>query len=57
VGIGSDYDGMDQAPKGLEDVTEVSNITKGLVTRGYSDNDIMKILGENFLRVFKKILH
>lgn len=56
VGIGSDYDGMGQAPKGLEDVTKVSNITRGLVTRGYSDNDIEKILGGNFLRMFKKIL-
>ena len=56
VGIGSDYDGIDQAPKGLEDVTKVPNITRGLVHRGYSDGDIEKILGANFLRVFKKIL-
>ena len=56
VGIGSDYDGIDQAPKGLEDVTKVPNITRGLVYRGYSNDDIEKILGANFLRVFRKIL-
>jgi len=56
VGIGSDYDGIDQAPIGLEDVTKVLNITRGLVARGYSDGEIRKILGENFLRVFRRVL-
>ena len=42
-------------PKGIETVTDFPNITKGLVGRGYSDAETRKILGENFLRVFKKV--
>jgi membrane dipeptidase len=42
-------------PKGIETVTDFPNIAKGLVGRGYSDTEIRKILGENFLRVFKKV--
>jgi len=42
-------------PKGIQTVTEFPNITKGLVGRGYSDAEARKILGENFLRVFKKV--
>jgi membrane dipeptidase len=42
-------------PEGIEDITKFVNITKGLVARGYSDNDVIKILGGNFLRVFKNI--
>jgi membrane dipeptidase len=40
---------------GLERESKLTNITKGLVARGYSDEDIMKIWGENWLRVFKKV--
>ena len=53
VGLGSDFDGISSAPKGLEDVTAFPLITKALMERGYSDKDIRKILGENFIRVFK----
>lgn len=42
-------------PRGIETVTDFPNITKGLVGRGYSDTEMRKILGENFLRVFKKV--
>lgn len=56
VGIGSDYDGIEQPPMGLEDVSKVPNITRGLVSRGYSDKEIEKILGGNFLRVFRRVL-
>jgi membrane dipeptidase len=42
-------------PKGIETVTDFPNLTKGLVARGYSDKEIRKILGENFLRVFRKV--
>lgn len=42
-------------PRGIETVTDFPNIAKGLVGRGYSDTEIRKILGENFLRVFKKV--
>jgi membrane dipeptidase len=41
--------------KGLENVTELPNLTKGLVSRGYSDEDIQKILGGNFVRLWEAI--
>jgi membrane dipeptidase len=56
VGIGSDFDGYDTPLIGLEDVSKIPNITKGLVARGYSDNEIKKILGGNFLRMFERVI-
>lgn len=56
VGIGSDFDGTDKLPKGLEDVTKLYLIGEGLSKRGYSDLDIEKIMGENFLRLLNTIL-
>lgn len=53
VGLGSDFDGIESAPKPLNDVTAFPLITKALLERGYSKKDIYKILGENFIRVFK----
>jgi membrane dipeptidase len=50
VGLGSDYDGSDM-PLGMDDVTHLPQITQALLDRGYSDEDIKKILGENTLRV------
>jgi membrane dipeptidase len=53
VGLGSDFDGIDSSPKDLDGVEDYPKITEGLLKRGYSEKDIKKILGENFLRVFK----
>jgi membrane dipeptidase len=53
VGIGSDYDGIDFAPKGLDDATTYPKLTEELKRRGYSDKSIKKILGGNVLRVMK----
>jgi membrane dipeptidase len=53
VGLGSDFDGIDSSPVGLDGVEDYPKITEGLVKRGYSKKDIKKILGGNFLRVFK----
>ena len=53
VGLGSDFDGITIAPLQLDDVTSYPLITKALVEKGYSKDDIMKILGGNFLRVLK----
>jgi len=50
-------DGIPYPPDGLEDASKVPNITLELVKRDYSDEDIKKILGGNFLRVIEKILH
>jgi membrane dipeptidase len=53
VGLGSDFDGIETAPQQLDGVQDFPNITKALVERGYSKKDIRKILGGNFLRVFR----
>lgn len=53
VGLGSDFDGIESTPQQLDDVTTYPLITKALVEKGYSEKDIDKILGGNFLRVLK----
>ena len=53
VGLGSDFDGIESAPQGLEGVQDFPKITEALLKRGYSKKDVEKILGGNFLRVFK----
>ncbi len=56
VGIGSDYDGVgDSLPTGLKDVSTYPNLVKGLLARGYSHDDIKKILGENLMRVWTAV--
>ena len=55
VGLGSDYDGIEMPPIGLEDVSKFEVITRELRHRGYSDEDIKKVLGENFLRAFTQV--
>lgn len=53
VGLGSDFDGIESAPKPLDDVTAFPLVTKALLERGYSKKEVEKILGGNFIRVFK----
>ena len=53
VGIGSDFDGILLPPQQLDDVTTYPLITKALLEKGYSEQDINKILGGNILRVLK----
>lgn len=53
VGIGSDFDGAESYPSGMNNVTDYPKITAGLLKIGYSENDINKILGGNFIRVYK----
>lgn len=56
VGIGSDYDGVgDSLPINLKDVSDFPNLVEGLLDRGYSENDITKILNENVLRVWREV--
>jgi membrane dipeptidase len=54
IGIGSDFDGIDTVPLGLEDVSTYPALTAELLKRGYSDGDVKKILGLNVLRVMKR---
>jgi len=56
VGLGSDFDGIGPPPKGIETVDQTPNVTRELVKRGYSDEDILKILGGNHMRVFKQVI-
>ncbi|MGX5915620.1 dipeptidase [Aliidiomarina sp. Khilg15.8] len=54
VGIGSDYDGVgDTLPQGLKDASTFPNLIQGLLDRGYSEEDIDKILYKNTMRVWK----
>jgi membrane dipeptidase len=56
VGIGSDFDGISgNAPVGMEDVSKLKAIPVELKKRGYSEGDIRKIMGENFMRVFGEV--
>ncbi len=56
VGIGSDFDGTEIVPRGLEDVSKMPNLTEALLKRGYSEGDIKKIMGGNFLRVVREVV-
>jgi membrane dipeptidase len=56
VGIGSDFDGVPSVPSGLEDVSQMPNLTAALLKRGYSEGQIRKIMGENFLRVVREVV-
>ena len=53
VGLGSDFDGASM-PDGMEDCTHLPQITEALMRKGYSDDDIRKILGGNILRVMEQ---
>jgi len=56
VGLGSDFDGADdQFPQGMEDISKIPNLVRGLAERGFSDDDILKILGGNTLRVMRAV--
>ena len=53
VGLGSDYDGVgDSLPTGLKDVSAYPNLIEGLLQRGYTEDEVVLILGENALRVW-----
>jgi membrane dipeptidase len=57
VGLGSDFDGFfNSKVLGLEDVTHLPRLTAGLVERGYGGEDAKKILGGNFIRVFREVV-
>ncbi len=56
VGIGSDWDGISAVPAGLEDVSKMPALTAKLLERGYSEQDVKKILGGNFLRVMRQVI-
>lgn len=56
VGLGSDYDGVGPTlPVGLEDVSTFPNLVAELLRRGYSDEDVRKVLGGNVMRVWSAV--
>ena len=56
VGLGSDFDGVSgQLPEGIDSAADLPKITAELMKRGYSAEDCRKILGGNFIRVFKEV--
>jgi membrane dipeptidase len=56
VGLGSDFDGVSALPLGMEDVTRLPRIAQALLDRGWSADDVKKVLGGNMLRVMGRVL-
>ncbi|MFZ5943621.1 MAG: dipeptidase [Bacillota bacterium] len=56
VGLGSDFDGIDQVPLGMEDVTKINLLASKLEKAGFTSKEIANIMGNNFIRVLKKVL-
>ena len=54
VGLGSDFDGT-TVPDGMEDVSKLPKITAALLAKGYSEQDVKNILGENILRLLERV--
>src|SRR4051812_40150004 len=55
IGLGSDFDGITAVPLGLEDVSTYPSLVAELIRRGYKDDEIKKILGQNILRVMRDV--
>ena len=56
VGIGTDFDGIEVTPKGLEDISKLPKVFDQLKRRGYSEDQIELIAGKNFLRAFNDVI-
>ena len=54
VGIGSDFDGVPFLPAGMNGMEDLPLVTYEMLRRGYSEQDILKVLGGNFLRAFEQ---
>lgn len=55
VGLGSDFDGVSSIPRGMEDASKLPDLVRELARRGYSEEDLRKILGQNVLRVMREV--
>lgn len=55
IGIGTDFDGIECAPEGLDDVSKFPDLTRALLEKGYSPGDIKKIYGGNTLRLMRQM--
>ena len=54
IGLGGDFDGITEVVQGLEDVSTYPALTAELLKRGYSDDDVKKVIGLNVLRAWKQ---
>ncbi len=54
VGIGADWDGVPSMPSGMDDVSRLPALTRGLLERGHSRETVVGVLGENLLRVMQE---
>jgi membrane dipeptidase len=54
VGLGTDYDGIDDPPEGLEDVSKIPRITEEMLRRGHTEAQVRGVLGENFLKFWDR---
>jgi membrane dipeptidase len=55
VGLGADWDGVPSMPTGLEDVSKLPAITAALLDRGHTPDTVLKVLGQNLLRVMREV--
>jgi membrane dipeptidase len=55
VGIGTDFDGISSLPEGIDSAADLPRITAALHARGYTSEDLHKLLGGNLLRVFNAV--
>ena len=55
VGIGTDFDGVPALPEGIDSAADLPKVTAALLERGYSAEDVRKVLGGNLLRVFREV--
>jgi membrane dipeptidase len=55
AGLGTDFDGIDDPPEGLDDVSKLPMLTEELLRRGHSDEEVRGVLGENFLRFWDRV--
>jgi membrane dipeptidase len=54
AGLGTDFDGIEDPPEGLEDVSKLPILTEELLRRGHSEGEVRGVLGENFLRFWDR---
>ena len=56
IGIGSDFDGVDEVPTGLENISKMPDFISVLKRRGYTQQDLEKVCGGNVIRLLKKVM-
>ena len=57
VGIGSDFDGIEVTPEGVENISKTLLVLEEMRRRGYSEKDILKVSGQNLLAVWNRIVN